>query len=228
MKMAKRYISRVALMAVAGLLVLSGISPAFAQEKWVLGTYVKDGAIDTGSPGSKLAVRSGPGTSYERVDAIAHGTKVTEYEKKNGWVRISLPPVESTALKEFFSTEDPKNKTPALTPAQTAPAQVAPAQVAPAQDAMWVDGKYVKNGAVDTGIPSASLAVRSGPGKDYSTVKSLPNGEKVTVYETKDGWVRISPDPKTQKPSVATTGAPAVAANLVNLSALLLLFLRRK
>ncbi|MCI8965610.1 MAG: SH3 domain-containing protein [Clostridia bacterium] len=37
----------------------------------------------------------------------------------------------------------------------------------------------------------SSLNVRSGPGTNYKIVTSLKNNEKVTVYETKDGWSRI-------------------------------------
>lgn len=35
------------------------------------------------------------------------------------------------------------------------------------------------------------LNVRSGAGTNYSIVKALPNGTKVTVYEQKNGWSRI-------------------------------------
>lgn len=41
---------------------------------------------------------------------------------------------------------------------------------------------------------SSWLNVRNGCGKDYPVVDKLYNGEEVTVYETKDGWARISND----------------------------------
>lgn len=45
---------------------------------------------------------------------------------------------------------------------------------------------YIRYVHVDT-----TLRVRSGPGTDYKIVASLKNNEKVTVYETKNGWSRI-------------------------------------
>jgi hypothetical protein len=41
---------------------------------------------------------------------------------------------------------------------------------------------------------SSWLNVRNGCGKDYPVVDKLYNGEEVTVYETKNGWARISND----------------------------------
>ena len=38
------------------------------------------------------------------------------------------------------------------------------------------------------------LNVRNGCGKNYPVVDKLDNGEKVNVYEIKDGWARISND----------------------------------
>ena len=37
-----------------------------------------------------------------------------------------------------------------------------------------------------------NLNVRTGPGVSNSAVRKLPLGEEVTLYEVKDGWVRIS------------------------------------
>lgn len=44
-----------------------------------------------------------------------------------------------------------------------------------------------------TGVVSvnSSLNVRRGPGTNYSYVRSLYNGNKVTIYETVNGWYRI-------------------------------------
>ena len=41
---------------------------------------------------------------------------------------------------------------------------------------------------------SSWLNVRNGCGKEYPVVDKLYNGDKVKVYETKDGWARISND----------------------------------
>lgn len=38
--------------------------------------------------GSNLNIRSGPGTNYSIVGSLTNGSKVTEYETKNGWSRV--------------------------------------------------------------------------------------------------------------------------------------------
>lgn len=58
-------------------------------EQWVLGEYVKNGRIDTGSPQAGLNIRSGPGTDHDAVGALNYGDKVTEYDRQAGWIRIS-------------------------------------------------------------------------------------------------------------------------------------------
>lgn len=80
----------------------------------------------------------------------------------------------------------------------------------------WINATYVKNGMVDTGNPSAQLAVRSGPGASFSQVDSISFGQKVTSDKTKDGWLRLTSTvsavpavPATV--SVATTVVPGVA-----------------
>ena len=72
----------------------------------------------------------------------------------------------------------------------------------------WVLGKYVKNGKVTTGNPQALLNVRSGPDVSHDAVRTLKDGQPVTVYAAKGDWIRISPD--APKPPVAA--APKAAA----------------
>ena len=56
----------------------------------------------------------------------------------------------------------------------------------------WINATYVKNGMVDTGSSSAKLAVRSGPGLNYSQVDSLASGQKVAANKSQNGWIRIT------------------------------------
>lgn len=61
-----------------------------------------------------------------------------------------------------------------------------------------------------------SLNVRRGPGTNYSYVRSLYNGNKVTIYETVNGWYRIGTNEwviddyvrvgETTKPTTSTVG----------------------
>ncbi len=159
------------------------------QEQWVNATYVKNGAVDTGGSSAKLAVRSGPGINFNQVDALSSGQKVTVLETKNGWSRIGTIAVQpsATTLVEVKAV-------PVLT------------VNAAANSGSWVNATYVKSGVVDTGGSSAKLAVRSGPGVSFNQVDALSAGQKVTVLEIKDGWIKIIAQP------VAT---PVVAAPVV-------------
>ena len=113
-----------------------------------------------------LNVRSGPGTSYSRVDFLAKGTKVTIYERttkagtqwgrigSNRWVCMSY--VTLTEGDSGSSTTD--------------------------GDEAKVTG-------------ATTLNVRTGPGTSYNRVKYLTKGASITIYEysTTNGqrWGRI-------------------------------------
>lgn len=71
-------------------------------------------------------------------------------------------------------------------------------------DGQWVYMQYIKIGSstvvtspepttktMYVNTSSANLNVRSGAGTGYSVVKTLAKGTQVTVYEEKNGWVRI-------------------------------------
>jgi len=171
---------------------------AETTERWINATYVKNGAVDTGNSSATLAVRSGPGLNFSQVDALSSGQRVFSDKTKDGWMRLTSGGASVPA--------------PASAPVAT------PQSVATQQ---WINAAYVKNGAVDTGNSSATLAVRSGPGIDYTQVDSLASGQKVTVLENKNGWVRIAPVvavAPVASPVIAVTPAPAkppVAKNTV-------------
>lgn len=86
MKQTKVYLNRVLLIAGMFFLLQAGAS---AEERWVKAEYVKNGTVDTGSSGTQLAVRSGPGADRTLTDRLSPGQKVSIYETKNGWIRIS-------------------------------------------------------------------------------------------------------------------------------------------
>jgi uncharacterized protein YraI len=158
------------------------------QERWINGTYVKNGAVDTGGAGGKLAVRTGPGLNYTQIDVLPSGQKVTALESKNGWIRISGSPASAVSA-----------------------AAVVPA-AAPADPKQWVNGEYIKNGMVDTGSSGGRLAVRAGPGVYYTQVGTLASGTKVSVTGTPlNGWVCLAPEtPVTAAaPAEKTPAAPA-------------------
>lgn len=60
----------------------------------------------------------------------------------------------------------------------------------------WVSSQYLTSSKTTSTVTKtvnakSGLNVRSGAGTNYSIVKALPNGTKVTVYETSNGWSRI-------------------------------------
>jgi uncharacterized protein YraI len=158
-----------------GAVRLFGAEQASVEERWVLGRYVVEGRVDTGSGRQALNVRSGPGTSYQALGALNYGTDVTVYETRgDGWVRISKGP--------------------------EAPVAVSVAPEAPVSDEeRWIIGQFVKNGRVDTGETDAILNVRSGAGDSFPVVGDVRHGELITVFNEQDGWLRMTPasnDPK--------------------------------
>lgn len=56
--------------------------------------------------------------------------------------------------------------------------------------------QVIETGSVQNVIGTAQINgiginIRSGAGSNYSTVRKASKGEKVTVYEEKNGWLRI-------------------------------------
>ena len=56
--------------------------------------------------------------------------------------------------------------------------------------------QVIENGSVEKVIGTAQINgiggnVRRGSGTNYSIVRKTSKGEKVTVYEEKNGWLRI-------------------------------------
>ncbi|MEB9739516.1 SH3 domain-containing protein, partial [Bacillus cereus] len=59
--------------------------------------------------------------------------------------------------------------------------------------------QLVETGSVQKGIGTAEINgigvnVRSGAGTSYSVVRKASKGEKVKVYEEKNGWLRFGTD----------------------------------
>ena len=143
---------------------------------WICMAYVE---LDSSSGGSDsdetvsgkvtgattLNVRSGPGTSYSRVDSLAKGAKVTIYERttKAGtqWGRIGSN--RWVCMSYVTLTEGDSGST--------------------------TDGDEAKVTGATT------LNVRTGPGTSYNRVKYLTKGASITIYEysTTNGqrWGRI-------------------------------------
>ena len=128
-------------------------------------------AIATGKVSSKtnLNVRSGAGTNYALVKSLKPGTQVSIYEKKsvNGvqWGRIDSA---NWVCLSYVTLDKDSNSSDGTTET-----------------------------ALDTGKVSSTTAlnVRSGAGTNYTRVKTLTPGTKVSIYEKKTvngtQWGRI-------------------------------------
>ncbi len=121
---------------------------------------------------STLNVRSGPGTSFDKVATLSSGAPVEITEELDEWYHIQADPITGYVSKEYITVEQVQQNT--QQPVQNVP----PEQ--PAQDAKTY------------GMVSAStLNVRSGPGSSYEKVSTLSSGAQVEILETLDGWYRI-------------------------------------
>lgn len=152
-----------------------------------------DGVIGIGTvvKTSKVTVRSGPGTAYEKVGSLAKGDTVEilgQRETKGKiWYKIATGWVCSDymTMTPVADVKDPETTEPVPTePTPTEPD-------APKDEGVIGIGTVVKTGKVN---------VRSGPGTGYQKVGSLAKGDTVEIlgqqvtrgkiwYETAVGWV---------------------------------------
>lgn len=129
--------------------------------------------------GDDVNVRSGPGTTYNAVRQYDTGASVTIYETQNGWVRIAPGQwIKAEFVRQTASTTPPANTTTPTTNPNT------PRPPAPPTSSTTPIGSGSINGN--------DVNVRSGPGTTFATVgDQLDRGMSVSIYERRDGWVRI-------------------------------------
>jgi uncharacterized protein YraI len=122
----------------------ASVPQSSAAGRWINAAYVKNGAVDVGSSGAQLAVRSGPGMGYGVVDKISSGQKVVSLESRNGWVRIpESAPVASAPVRA------PVPVTVAATPAP----RPVPAPVRPPVSNLILNGDF---SAASLALPTAA------------------------------------------------------------------------
>lgn len=125
--------------------------------------------IDSGTvTAQSLNVRKGPASSFAKVGSpLTNGASVKVYEKKDGWLRIGQDQwVSGTYVKLTGSKSEASSGGAAETPV----------------------AKPTESGV----ITAAQLNVRAGAGTDAKVVRTLKSGDKVEIYEKKDGWLRIA------------------------------------
>ena len=120
---------------------------------------------------SDLNVRSGPGTNYAIKKTVSKGATVCVVSTSNGWAK--LKDGKYVSAKYIQPTQTIKTTTP-TTPTTS---------------------KNTSKGSSSSSCTNykttASLNVRSGPGTNYSTKKTLSSGTTVCVVSTSNGWAKL-------------------------------------
>lgn len=111
-----------------------------------------------------LNVRSGPGTSYNKIDCIFAGKKVTLLSLSNGWYNISYDGKTGYVSAEYIDVSD-TDPTPS---------------------------GGGSTGDTKTGyVNASSLNVRTGPGTNFDRIGLLYSGDTVSITGETNGWYQI-------------------------------------
>ncbi|MBQ8891910.1 MAG: SH3 domain-containing protein [Bacilli bacterium] len=123
--------------------------------------------------GSRLNIRSGPGTNNKIIAKLKNNTKVVVLEKGDKWSYIAYNDsngkeqygyVSNDYLQSLVAPEDPTGETIAATPTYTI-------------------------GTVNTN--GGRLNVRSGPGTSTKVLGKLKNNAKINIVEQGKTWTKI-------------------------------------
>ncbi len=124
--------------------------------------------------GSKVNLRAGPDTGFERVDSLKRSTTITILGKSGDWYHIRYGDTEGFVSSEFIGFG--AVPTPEPTPRPFT----------------------VEKMSSKTAFVSASSAnFRKGPGTDFSVIAECERYDKVTVTGLSDNWYRVKRDGKT-------------------------------
>lgn len=66
----------------------------------------RDAFINTHNKVSSVNIRTGPGTSYQVLDALANNTPLLVYAEENGWYKVKAGSLEGYVSKNYVSFED--------------------------------------------------------------------------------------------------------------------------
>jgi GH24 family phage-related lysozyme (muramidase)/uncharacterized protein YgiM (DUF1202 family) len=139
----------------------------------------------------EVNVRTGPGTSYDKIGQanqgeklvitrVINGTSVKWGQFDRGWISLYY-----TNYDDVISGNANKDESQPTEPEQP--------DVKDEEQTVTGDGNSTKIGSGT--ITASSLRIRSGPGTTYETLGYLYNGNKVEIFETKEingvTWGRI-------------------------------------
>ena len=167
-----------------------------------------------------LNVRTGPGTSYDKIGTLSKGSKVEVVEELNGWSKIKfndgygyvstgyLTETPEEAVKIMYTT--PESLNVRIGPGTSYDkigtlSKGSKVEVVEESDGWskikFNDGYGYVSTSYLTETPEESvkimyttpesLNVRTGPGTSYDKIGTLSKGSKVEVVEESDGWSKI-------------------------------------
>ncbi len=139
--------------------------------------------------GGSLNVRSGPSTGYAKLGSLPNRASVVIYETKSGWYRIVYNSKTAWIYGSYVAfTPITPNPGATPTPSTPAPTPTTPATPTPTPAPSATSSSGIGTGKVSV---SSSLNVRSGPGTSYSRIGKVYNGNVLTVYSVRSGWVEL-------------------------------------
>ncbi len=134
-------------------------------------TNLGTGTLNT--DGASLNMRSGPGTSYNKIASIPSHATLTILGLENGWYKTSYNGVTGYVSSDYIVLSDTQESVPTTAPTSS-----------PAY----------RTGILNT--DGASLNMRSGPGTNYQKIASIPGSAVLTVSGEDNGWYEVSYDGK--------------------------------
>jgi uncharacterized protein YgiM (DUF1202 family) len=163
--------------------------------------------IDYGS----LNVRTGPGTNYDKVDAVSRGQRFAYYQTSGNWIRIksgwiskSYVYIEGTNGSDggtgtvtatelnLRSGPDGSYKSKGVLKQNETITILAQVNGWGYTTKGWVSMKYITLAApsypTGTGTVTTDLNIRKEANKDSEDIGDYKKGDKVTITEVKDGW----------------------------------------
>ena len=109
-----------------------------------------------------LNLRSGAGTSYQRILTIPKGAEVTVLSESNGWAKLDYNGKVGFASSEYLrvmaTTTPPEVETPTFS---------------------------------DSRETTDNLNMRTGAGTQYAVILTIPKGGKATVLSESNGWAKL-------------------------------------
>ena len=142
------------------------VSTPTGQVGWISGDYVKKVIKKVVVTGSKVNLRKGPGTGYQKTGEVKAGQALSVLAEKNGWFKVWLSGGKEAWIAGWLVAE--QKNTGSI----------------PTNNTNNSGSGYIQ---VNTEV----LNVRSGPGTGYALVTKIGLNEKHNVLETKNGWYKI-------------------------------------